>query len=964
MTPTNGSAMELLGAAIADLPIELVPIARDRLKKLAGSLNLADTLDRAKSTDPDQKLLLSLPRVLATSEFISQELYKTPDLFLKLLGDDSVLLPRDSKEISNQISKNYAPKKAIEQLMIDLRQTRRREAARIGWRDIAGFAPLNEVVETLSFLADECIKVALVRAHHEVSLNHGVPIGADSHRTIQLVVLGLGKLGGRELNFSSDVDLIFAYPESGETNGPRSISNQEFFIKVGRLLIRILDEITSEGLVFRTDMRLRPNGVSGPLVLSFDAMNHYYMTHGREWERFALVKARAVAGNIEDGQKLLQILKPFVYRKYLDFGAFEALRAMKYKIERELFRKNSIGDVKRGPGGIREVEFIVQTHQLIRGGREFALQTANLSRALSKLEQLGLIQATQADELRIGYDFLRRTEHRLQAAEDLQTHELPTDLIRQQQLATASGFSNWIAFKTELDLILQIIHQRFEELFAPENNTPNSEQLSEWLDVWQNTLAIEDARSALARGGFNEPDRAIDVLEGLRNSHFYHAFSRVGRDRLDRLMPTALAKCTESYDPMTALTRIISVIEAIGRRSAYLALLYENPLALSQLIRLITASQSINSWVSRHPVILDELLDPITSFRAQPKKEIKVEIERKLSSYSPYDLENLMDQLREFRQGYTLRLAAADIASTISQTEVSVALSSLAEALLAQSLESSAASLQPASASIDMEGIAVVAYGKLGSRELGYNSDLDLIFIFERGINPTEKDLYRGYHRLLQRSIHILTTRTSAGQLYEIDTRLRPDGRSGSTISPLDNFIAYQLKKAQVWEHQALVRARVIVGSKSLENIFNQLRQQVLCLPRKEEDLQQSVVSMRKRINRENRRSTNNTFDLKFGRGGLLDIEFMLQYLILRWANQHPQLVEGTESKVLIQALVETKILNAMDGELLVEILGKYLRTQNLLKLQEKSTLIPEGQFVSERQWVSQLWQRFLAYSE
>ena len=513
MSPTTASAIELLGAAIADLPIELVPIAKDRLKELVKSSNLADALDRANSKDPGAQLLLSLPKVLATSEFISHELYKTPDLLLELLDADSVLLPRDPKEISNQVSKNYTPEKPIEQLMVELRQTRRHEAARIGWRDIAGFASLNEVVETLSLLADECIRVALMRAHHEVSLNHGVPIGADSHRTIQLVVLGLGKLGGRELNFSSDVDLIFAYPEPGETNGARPITNQEFFIKVGQLLIRILDEITSDGLVFRTDMRLRPNGVSGPLVLSFDAMNHYYTTHGREWERFALVKARAVAGNIEDGQKLLRILKPFVYRKYLDFGAFEGLRAMKHRIERELLRKSSIGDIKRGPGGIREIEFIVQTHQLIRGGREFTLQTANLGRALRELETLGFIGATLADELRIGYDFLRRTEHRLQAAEDLQTHELPTDRLRQQQLATASGFSNWIAFKRELDSILQIVHQRFEELFARDNSTPTSEQLSEWLDIWQNTLAIRDTKLALAREGFSEPDRVIDLLE-------------------------------------------------------------------------------------------------------------------------------------------------------------------------------------------------------------------------------------------------------------------------------------------------------------------------------------------------------------------------------------------------------------------------------------------------------------------
>jgi glutamate-ammonia-ligase adenylyltransferase len=960
MMPTNGSVIELFEQAINDLPPELASISRDRLENLLESPGLSDTLNKANSTGPGQQILMSLPRVLATSEFISHTLHRAPDLFENLLSIDSVLVPRDQKDIGKLLLRDYTLQTTLDQLMLNLRNIRRREVVRIGWRDIAGFASLNEVVETLSQLADECIKIALDKAQYEISIRHGTPIGADSHENIGLVVLGLGKLGGRELNFSSDVDLIFAYPESGTTNGHRSISNQEFFVKVGQLLIRILDEITPDGFVFRTDMRLRPNGDSGPLALSFDAINHYYITHGREWERFALIKARAVAGNIGDGRHLLEILRPFVYRKYLDFGAFDALRSMKHRIERELLRKNSIGDIKRGSGGIREIEFIVQTHQLIRGGRDLALQTESLGQALAKLEKLSLIHPTHADELRIGYDFLRKTEHRLQAAEDLQTHQLPTDLLKQQQLAVASGFFNWNEFETHLNVILRSVHQRFQELFTPENNVPNTDQLSEWLDVWQNSLEPNDANIALTRGGFNDPDHAVDLLEGLRNSHFYHAFSRMGRDRLDRLMPAALAQCSESNQPMIALTRLISVIEAIGRRSAYLALLSENPLALSQLIKLITASQSINSWISQHPVILDELLDPISSYQVQSENEIGIELAGKLTSSSPLDLEVLMDQLREFRQGHTLRLAAADVANIVSQTEVSDSLCSLAEVLLAQSLKFSATSLQPESHSIDIQGIGVIAYGKLGSRELSYNSDLDLIFLFENPIKPPEAGPHYRYSRLLQRLIHILTTRTSAGQLYEIDTRLRPDGRSGIVINPVNSFLNYQLKKAQVWEHQALVRARIIIGSESLTTAFNDCRHQVLCLARNEMELRKSVVSMRSKIIREHCRSTEEEYDLKVDRGGLLDIEFLLQYLILRWANQYPQLTKGTKNKTLIRALVDTRILASPDGEVLGTILDKYLRTENLLKLQEKLTLIPKATLIEERKWISQLWQRFL----
>lgn len=956
----NPLATQAFETALNSLPPKLVLVARQRFETLIESPNLTAPLNRAGATEMGQQVLLSLPQVLASSDFISHALHHTAGLIANLLDTDCVLQPRDLKDIGTRVASRCEANNTVDELMSALRDIRRRELVRIGWRDIAGFASLKEVVETLSCLADAAIRAALVMAHRESCRQHGEPIGADSGRNMGLVVLGLGKLGGRELNFSSDVDLLFAYPESGMTTGPKAISNQEFFIKVGQYLIRILDEITADGFVFRTDMRLRPNGDSGPLALSFDAIDHYYLTHGREWERYALIKARPVAGDIKDGRDLLEILRPFVYRKYLDFGAFEALRSMKYRIERELLRKNSTGDLKRGPGGIREIEFIVQAHQLIRGGREPRLQTESLGQALAELEDLRLIDAAQADELRTAYDFLRRTEHRLQAAEDLQTHQLPNDSFRQQQLAIASGFPNWTTFNRQLDRVLDSVHQRFEALFAPEPGTSDDGGLAEWLDIWQGSLEIADANTTLHRQGFSQPGRVLKLLEGLRNSRFYHAFSRVGRDRLDRLMPAVLAQCSNSNDPMIALTRLISVIEAIGRRSAYLSLLSENPLALSQLITLITASRGINSWIGQHPVILDELLDPISSYKVESKEEIEIELARKVSATNPDDLEVLMDLLREFRQGHTLRLAAADIARIISRTDVSGVLSDLAEGILAQSLMASAPSWQIKPNTVGSNGIGVVAYGKLGSRELGYNSDLDLIFLFEPTIGPDETALYRYYNRLLQRLIHILTTRTRAGQLYAIDMRLRPDGHSGIAINSMESFTSYQLQKAHPWEHQALVRARVIIGSESLKKNFNKVRRQVLRLPRDETDLRQSVVNMRERVIEENSRSSDTEYDLKMDRGGLLDIEFLLQYLVLRWANQYPKLVTGPESKTIIQALIDVRILEPSDGAHLAEILENYLEAENALKLQEKPGLIPYSEFSDERQWVRSLWRRFL----
>ncbi len=955
----NLSANGILETALKGLPSKLVPLARNRFEELANLPDVVILLDQISITRAGQKILMSLPTVLASSDFISNSLQHSSGLMASLLDTDCVLEPRKPKTIKVLVSDHCSASQTVDELMSALRNLRRREIARLGWRDVAGFASLKEVFETLSNFADETISVALSMAYRKNCKQYGTPIGADSGKPVALVVLGVGKLGGRELNFSSDIDLLFAYREKGKTNGAKVISNQEFFTKVGHLLIRILDEFTDDGFVFRTDMRLRPNGRSGPLVLSFDAMHHYYITHGREWERYALIKARPVAGNARDGTTLLEILRPFIYRKYLDFSAFESLRSMKYRIERELLKKNSKGDLKLGRGGIREIEFIVQAHQLIRGGREKQLQTESIYKAIEALESLHLIDSAGAEELRVSYNFLRKIEHRLQAAEDRQTHQIPSDVTRQQQLAIASGFSDWPSFNNKLTEVLGTVHNRFKELLTPEFSGSDDTRLSEWADIWQNSIEADDATAILQKYGFHHPDQALQLLEDLRTSRFYHTFSRVGRDRLDRLIPTALSECAKTNNSMTALTRLISVIESIGRRSAYLSLLYENPVALSQLIKLITASRGICSWIKQHPVILDELLDPISSYLLESKLEISCELERKISVSKPDDLESLMDTLREFRQGYTLRLAAADIAGIISQKDVSLTLTGLAESILVESLSASVASLER-NCNADIHGIGIIAYGKLGSYDLGYNSDLDLIFLFEPSIGSVSSDVYRYYNRILQRLIHVLTTRTRAGQLYDIDMRLRPDGRSGICINTIESFSNYQLHKAQVWEHQALTRGRMILGSSLLESKFNDLRRQILCLPRNKAMLRQSVIDMRERLIEANCRSNDAEYDLKIDRGGLLDIEFLLQYLILKWSHQVPALVTEPTNRKIIGALVHAKIFEESEASRLNDILSNYLAMENLLKLQERPRLIPRARFVDERHWVRSLWNRFL----
>ncbi|MBO68196.1 MAG: bifunctional [glutamate--ammonia ligase]-adenylyl-L-tyrosine phosphorylase/[glutamate--ammonia-ligase] adenylyltransferase [Acidiferrobacteraceae bacterium] len=945
---------------LAPLPAE---IAKTRFQEFLRAPHTSQPIHKAANNYRGRLALKSLVKVMAISDFISNALLLTPGLCADLLSQDDVLKERVLTDLKKIVGNCLQTSNNIPELMISLRIVRRREIVRIGWRDLAGLATLDEVMSNLSLLADEAIRIALIMAHKVVSKEHGYPIGAQTGRELTLVVLGLGKLGGKELNFSSDVDLIFAYPESGVTNGPKSISNQEFFTKVGQNLIRILSEHTSDGFVFRTDMRLRPNGDSGPLVLSFSAINQYYITHGREWERYALIKARPVAGNSEDTVELIDMLKPFVYRKYLDFGCFEALRLMKNRITRELLRKNSLCDIKLGTGGIREIEFIVQVHQLIRGGREPQLQTGQLSAALDMLASLKFIDNTQAQKLRECYVVLRKTENRLQAADDRQTHSLPEDQTKREQLATSLDFMDWNACFEHLRETLTTVHKYFDELFMVESEDTTDGALAEWNDIWLASIEKSDAVLFLTENGFEQPEHVLDLLDNLKTSYFYHTFSRIGRDRLEKLMPAALSECSLSDDPMIALSRLIELIEAIGRRSAYLSLLYENSLALTQLVRLITASRGIASWIKQHPAMLDELLDPINSYQVESKDQIAKELARKIADVEPDDLEILMDVFREFRQGYTLRLAAADIAKIVTQAEVSKVLSSLAESILEQALVCSTKSLVSENNEIDVHSIGIVAYGKLGSKELGYNSDLDLIFLVEEAVESDNDLHFRNYNRLLQRLINLLTTRTRAGQLYPVDLRLRPDGKSGIPINSLNRFSNYQLYKAHSWEHQALVRARMISTNKSLMEQFERTRTRIIRLPRDKVELKKSVTNMRNRTIAANCQSDTKYFDLKIDRGGILDLEFLIQYLVLRWANIYPQLADSTESQVIIRTLTDINIINNSDSERLIDILASFLKKENLLKLQEKPALIPHTELGDERRWVRHIWEHFMGES-
>ncbi len=892
----------------------------------------------------------SLDQALAGSDFIARSLLSATTL-------DSVLpdigAPRPQGEITQAIKSAAA---IADDLAIALRGIRNEELTRIGWRDLAGSAPLSEVIARLSELADASIEAALEKAHEEMVERFGEPIGETSGTPVRLTVLGLGKLGGRELNMSSDVDLIFAFRESGSTDGTKSISNHEFFIKVGQRLIDLLQRQTAEGIVFRVDMRLRPNGDSGPLALSFDAIDHYYLTHGRDWERYALIKARPVAGDLDAGQTLLAGIRPFIYRKYLDFGAIEAIRNMKSLIEQELARKPLTHNVKLGRGGIREIEFIVQSHQLIFGGRNPHLQTPSLYAALEELARAEILPADICETLRQHYEFLRTVEHRLQILDDRQTHTLPSDAIGLNRIAHASGFEHPDALLTTLSEVTRSVHQQFGAVFRyeenPQQNTPGAFEA-----LWRSAIAEDGDPQRFKDAGFREPEKIIGLLAGIPRSRFYQAFSREGRERLDRLMPAVLSRCAESEDPDTALTRVTFVIQSIGRRSAYLAMLVEKELALSQLVKLACASAEVSQWIARHPVILDELLDPIATIDVPDAQTISEELGKKLDDVSE-DLEVAMDRLREFRQAYTLRVAAADLAGLLKTGEVASALSALAEAVLTQSVRLAQRTLnnieQPT-----RTALGIIAYGKLGSSELGYHSDLDIVFVFQEPEGGAAASARRHYFgRLVQRLTHILTTRTPAGEAYMIDTRLRPSGNAGTVVTPLNAYAEYLENDAWTWEHQALVRARLIVGDGSMRATFATIRNNLLCQARDLQTLKRDVLSMRQRMweHRNRERKAEDGFHLKQDPGGLIDIEFLCQYWVLAHAGRHRSLTECLSNRDIINQLASLGILTAQTAARLSEVLQTYLTHENALKLRRGESRVEANRFEADREFVGAVW--------
>ena len=775
-----------------------------------------------------------------------------------------------------------------------LRRLRQRVMARLIVRDLSGRASLDEVVITVTRLAETSISTALACLHADLASVHGEPRSGTARTPQQLHVVGMGKLGGAELNASSDIDLVLIYPEEGETDGARPLSNHEFFTRLARRLITALNEWTEDGFVFRVDTRLRPYGDSGPLVVSFDMLENYLITQGRAWERYAWIKGRPLTG--DQRAALLAVVTPFVFRRHLDYGALASMRSLHSQVRHEVGRRERSDDIKLGPGGIREIEFIAQVFQLIRGGREPALQQQSTLPVLHALGERRIIDPAAAAELRSAYVFLRNLEHRLQYRDDQQTQSLPADPDERALLAVSMGFADATAFGAELARHRNTVSAQFGAIFAESDIEQHP-----LAGLWQDPVDPDSAAQQLGNLGYAGGAELGRQLALLRTGSRYRQMPAASQRRLDRLVPAAIAAAAARRNPDATLARLLALFEHISRREAYLALLHEYPHALERLSDLMSASPWVAQYITQHPILLDELLDTRTLLAAPDWAALRMALRRNLDTAGG-DVERQMDMLRHFKNTQTLHFVAQDLAGTLPLETLSDHLSDLATAILEEVLRLCWQGLRQRHC--DMPCFAIVGYGKLGGKELGYASDLDIVFVYD---DPAP-EAAENYARLAQRINHWLTSVTAAGILYETDLRLRPDGAGGLLVTPLASLQQYQLNQAWLWEHQALTRARSVAGDHRIGRAFEELRSRVLCMPRESAALRDEILVMRRKM-LEGHPNTSSLFDIKHDRGGIIDVEFMVQYLVLGHAHAHQQLTANSGNLALLKTAAGLRLI-------------------------------------------------------
>jgi len=883
---------------------------------------------------------------------------------------------------------NVAPKFSLSVNVTDeeavkkqLREYRHRNMLHILWREYSGAASFRETLLSLSSLADELIVASQASAENALRRRNGAPTDSAGNK-IPLIVLAMGKLGGFELNFSSDIDIIFLYPEDGTTDGDRCISAHEYFTRLAQRIVSLLSDVTIDGFVYRVDTRLRPFGESGPPVVSFASLESYLVQHGRNWERYAYVKARVI-GERDDSDRVRDLMQkligPFVYRRYLDYGVFESLREMKKLIATDVKKRELQSNIKLGPGGIREIEFIIQSLQLVRGGGNQLLRSPQLEKAMQELLRARSLSDDAGQELLSAYRFLRRLENFIQAIRDQQTHDLPTSDRDRGRIALAMRFDHWDRLAGELSAHRSNVSKRFGEIaFRSSSDVESFEDESQFSAAWSATAGQEHWRKLFDEADYRDSDELATVIAEFAGRPDVQKTSSAARKRLAEFIPTLLSLLQKSAVPAEILQRVLTILERVLRRSAYIALLNENHVVLRRLVDLCEQSAYFADEIGRYPLLLDELLDPRLFSWDMSGDAISAEIDVRLQQASAGNSEQMVDAVGQYQRAAKFRIAIADFSGKLPIMKVSDALTQLAEIILVKALHIAWADLvtkhgEPMFCINGRRlraGIGIVAYGKLGGMELSYGSDLDLVFLHDsqgndqntNGDRPLENSMF--FVRLVRRIVHILTTQTPSGALYEVDTRLRPSGRSGMLVTNIEAFERYQIENAWTWEHQALLRSRPVAGSVSVNREFERIRLETLRMRVDRAKLSDDVISMRDRMREQLDKSSKSEFDIKQGEGGIGDLEFLVQYLVLKNAAANTAVTFYPDNIRQLGTLAAAGFLSASEVSSLQKIYRSYRLRLHRLALDSLPPMVSQLEFSEQRRTVRALWQRELCKME
>jgi [glutamine synthetase] adenylyltransferase / [glutamine synthetase]-adenylyl-L-tyrosine phosphorylase len=862
----------------------------------------------------DMTMMARLKLLIISSDFAVDTLCRQPSMFAQIdqIDEPAPDLPMDDETRWPTL----------------IRQWRARQSTRVIWRDVHNIDSVQNGLLAISKTADIALQTCLSALNAQFALRFGVVRNASGEQQ-SLIIFALGKLGGGELNFSSDVDLVYAFGERGESDGTRSLDAETYFTRLGQRLTQLLSDITSEGFAYRVDLRLRPYGQSGRLAISTAAMEHYFQTEGRDWERYAWVKARTVAGDFDAGQVCLDLLRPFVYRRYLDYGALDGLREMKTLIAAEVEKRELVDNLKLGPGGIREIEFLVQAFQLIHGGREPALRQGSLLNVLPLLSQLGFLPEASAEKLKAAYLFLRRLENRVQMLRDEQTHSLPHDGFLQHRIALALHYEDASQLHLDLKMHRDAVSEEFSHLLESKRHKPKTDAYSQY---WR-ALPDEAEAKQLAGLGFiiNSDELHNALCDYAKHANLLNLNTRT-RSRLDHVLPMILSAAANSTAPEAALKRSLGVLYAIAKRTSYLALLEEKPAALQRLVDIVASSAWLAERLVQHPLLLDELLDHRV---VQPFPDAAQLHSTLTDILAIGDIEQSLLKLNELRQSLSFRIAKVTLFKEQSAVESSLQLANLAQHILQAIWRLARDEMQLAHGILSNAEFAVIGYGSVGARELGFGSDLDVVFLYEalpQSISDGSRalDAPRYFARWAQKMISLMQTLTPAGRLYEIDMRLRPDGAKGLLVSSIESFSDYQRERAWTWEHQALVRARALAGDTSLCQQFEAVRSEILQRPRDVEKTATEIMAMRQRMRHELDRSSVLKFDLKQGFGGLVDMEFFLQSRVMCLADKNSELLSVQRSPDILLALLHVADISAEHYDDLIQHYS-YLMMQSML---------------------------------